>query len=142
VTILPITLTFAAVAALMNLWLGWRVGQVRIAEKVLTGDGGNMRVICRMRAHSNYIEYTPFLLILMAGIELASGSPLALWAVGAVYFLARVAHAFGMDATDKPGKGRGIGIGITMLVLLGLALWALWIAYMAPRVTTVAVGMG
>jgi uncharacterized protein len=135
--VLPVTLTFAAVAAIMNIWLGWRVGQVRIAEKVLTGDGGNMRVICRMRAHSNYIEYTPFVLILIAAIELAGGAPMALWIVGAVYFLARIAHAFGMDATDKPGRGRGIGIMATMLILLGLGGWALYISYATPHVPTV-----
>lgn len=125
---LPVTLTFAGVAALLNIWLGWRVGQVRMAEKVLTGDGGNHRVLCRMRAHANYVEYTPFVLILIAAIEFSGGWPLALWAVGAVYFLARVAHAFGMDAS-KPSKARMIGISVTMLTLLGLAVWALVLSY-------------
>jgi uncharacterized protein len=125
---LHVTLTFAAVAALLNMWLGWRVGQVRMAEKVAMGDGGNMRVTCRMRAHANYTEYTPFVLILIGALELAGAWTLALWAVGAVYFLARIAHAFGMDAVEKPGKGREIGILTTMIVLLGLAGWALYIA--------------
>lgn len=125
---LPITLTFAGVAALLNLWLGWRVGQVRMSEKVSTGDGGNHRVICRMRAHANYTEYTPFVLILIAALELSGAWPLALWAVGAIYFLGRIAHAFGMDATS-PGKARMIGISVTMLTLLGLALWALVRSY-------------
>ena len=130
--ILPITLTFAGVGGLMNIWLGWRVGQVRISEKVLTGDGGNMSVTARMRAHSNYVEYTPFVLILIAAIELAGGWPLALWIVGAFYFFARIAHAFGMDAS-YPSKARQIGIIVTMLVLLGLSVWALVLSYDAPR---------
>ena len=134
-TILPVTLTFAAIAGLMNIWLGWRVGQVRMSEKVLTGDGGNMRVIARMRAQANFVEFTPFVLILMGAIELAGGWPLALWAVGAVYFLARIAHAFGMESTDKPGRGRGPGILVTMLVLLGLSGWALYTAYTVPHVS-------
>ncbi|MEP6786488.1 MAG: MAPEG family protein, partial [Sphingomonadales bacterium] len=125
---LPITLTFAGVAALLNIWLGWRVGQVRMKEKVLTGDGGNQHVICRMRAHANYTEYTPFVLILIAALELSGGWPLALWAVGAAYFLARIAHAFGMDATT-PSKARMIGIAVTMVTLLGLAIWALVVSY-------------
>jgi uncharacterized membrane protein YecN with MAPEG domain len=125
---LPVTLTFAGVAALLNIWLGWRVGQVRMAEKVLTGDGGNHRVLCRMRAHANYVEYTPFVLILIAAIEFSGGWLLALWAVGAVYFLARIAHAFGMDAS-KPSRARMIGISVTMLSLFGLAVWALVLSY-------------
>ena len=54
--ILPITLTIAGAAALINIWLMIRVGQVRSSEKVSIGDGGNENVIRRMRAHSNYIE--------------------------------------------------------------------------------------
>lgn len=125
---LPVTLTFAGVAALLNVWLGWRVGQVRIREKVLTGDGGNQRLICRMRAHANYTEYTPFVLILIGALELAHGWPLALWLVGAIYFLGRIAHAFGMDR-PYPAKGRQIGTVITMLTLVGLAIWALVVSY-------------
>ena len=126
--ILPVTLTFAAVAALMNVWVGARVGQVRIAEKVLHGDGGSARVLARMRAHANFVEYTPFILILIGAIELAGGWPLALWAAGALYFIARIAHVFGMEALEKPGKGRGFGIAVTMLTLLGLAGWAAYLA--------------
>lgn len=137
--ILHVTLTFAAVAALMNIWLGWRVGQVRISEKVLTGDGGNVRVICRMRAHANYAEYTPFVLILIGALEVSGAWPLALWVAGAIYFLGRIAHAFGMDATDKPGKGRSIGIMTTMLVLLGLAGWALYVVATGPLSVTVPI---
>lgn len=124
--ILPVTLTCAAIAALINAWLGWRVGQVRMSEKVLTGDGGNQTVICRMRAHANYTEYTPFVLVLIAAIELARGSTTALWAIGAVYMLARIAHAFGMDAA-YPSKARMAGVIVTMLTLLILAGWAIWI---------------
>ena len=63
---LPISLTIAAGAALLNLWLATRVGRVRGQEKVSIGDGGNDRLIRRMRAHSNYIENTPIVLILLA----------------------------------------------------------------------------
>ena len=121
--ILPITLTIAGAAALLNIWLGWRVGQRRISEKVSIGDGGNERLACRMRAHANFAEYTPFVLILIGLIELAAGSEIWLWAVGALYILARIAHAFGMDR-PAPNPFRMAGIMITMLTLLGLGLYA------------------
>jgi uncharacterized membrane protein YecN with MAPEG domain len=123
--ILPITLTIAGAAAILNIWLGWRVGQVRISNKVSMGDSGNPAVIARMRAHANYAEYTPFVLILIGLVEFAVGTTLWLWAVGAVYLLARIAHAFGMDV-QPPGRSklRGIGIVVTMLTLLGLGLYA------------------
>lgn len=123
---LEITLVIAAAAVLLNLWLAVRVGRVRTSEKISVGDGGNEMVTRRMRAHSNYAEYTPFFLILLAAIELATGSNLWLWIVSIVYILGRIAHAFGMDGR---GKLRMIGILTTMLVLLGMAIWAIVIAY-------------
>lgn len=123
---LEITLVIAAAAALLNIWLAMRVGRVRTQHKVSVGDGGNEAVTRRMRAHANYAEFTPFFLILLAVIELATGSSLWLWGVAIIYILARIAHAFGMDGN---GKLRGIGILTTMLVLLGLAIWAIVIAY-------------
>jgi uncharacterized protein len=133
--ILPITLTIAGAAAILNIWLGWRVGQVRMSNKVAMGDAGNPAVIARMRAHANYAEYTPFVVILIAAIELAIGTELWLWAVGAVYLLARIAHAFGMDV-QPPGRSklRGVGILVTMLVLLGLGLYAVAIPQLAAQV--------
>lgn len=120
--LLPATLATAAACALLNLWLAIRVGQVRTSEKVPLGDGGNPRVIARMRAHANFTEFAPFVLILIALIELARGPHPFLWAVGGVFVLARVAHGLGMD-TWKPG--RMIGTLGTMLVTLGLAIAAL-----------------
>lgn len=128
--ILPITLTVAGAAALINIWLMIRVGQVRTSEKVSVGDGGNEKVIRRMRAHSNYIESAPFVLLLVAAIELASAtSPTWLWIVGGLYLLGRVAHGVGMD-DGKFGKGRMIGTIVTMLTLLGLGIYAISIPYL------------
>src|SRR5918998_3828282 len=98
--ILPITLTIAGAAALLNVWLARRVGQMRLAHKVSIGDGGNEALIARMRAQANFIEYTPFFLILLGLIELAIGSRVWLWVVAVIYILARIAHAFGMDRSQ------------------------------------------
>src|SRR4051812_30958863 len=95
--ILPITLTITGAAALINIWLGRRVGQMRLTHKISIGDGGNEALTARMRAQSNFVEYTPLVLILIGLIELAVGSKLWLWVVGVVYILGRIAHAFGMD---------------------------------------------
>ncbi|WP_339692904.1 MAPEG family protein [uncultured Parasphingorhabdus sp.] len=128
--ILPITLTVAGAAALINIWLMIRVGQVRSSEKVSIGDGGNENVIRRMRAHSNYIESAPFVLLLVGAIELASTtSPTWLWIVSGLYLLGRIAHGVGMD-DGKFGKGRMIGTLITMLTLLGLGIYAITIPYL------------
>ncbi|MBX9885627.1 MAG: MAPEG family protein [Novosphingobium sp.] len=121
---LPITLSAAAAAALINIWLGIRCGQVRVAEKVPMGDGGNQRLICRMRAQANFVENTPFVLLLIAALELAHGQSAALGAVAGVYMLARIGHALGMDGGTF-ARGRLIGTMITLLTQAGLAIWAI-----------------
>jgi uncharacterized membrane protein YecN with MAPEG domain len=131
--ILPITLTMAGATTLINLWLAFRVGQVRTREKVMMGDGGNMAVIARMRAHANFTEYTPFFLILLGLIEYAWGTSGWLWGAGILYIVARIAHAFGMDR-PAPNAFRMIGMLVNLLVLLGLAITAIAIPYTAPAV--------
>lgn len=137
--ILPVTLTIAGAAALLNFWLAMRVGRVRVSDKVSIGDGGNARLTARMRAQANFVEYTPFVLILLGLIELAVGTSLWLWGIGGAYIVGRILHAFGMEAS-MPGKLRMIGIVITMLSLIVLAVWALVIPYLSyqPAVTNVA----
>ncbi len=127
-TMLPITLTIAGAAVLINIWLGLRVSQLRLRHKVSIGDAGNDRVACRMRAHANFIEYTPLFLILLAAIELARGPQTWLWGVSIVYILARLMHPFGMDR-PAPNPLRMAGALITWIVLLGLAAYAISIPY-------------
>ncbi len=128
-TLLPIALTAAGAAALVNFWLALRIGRVRTAEKVSIGDGGNPLLIARMRAQANFVEYTPFVLILIALIELALGSSLWLWVVSGVYIIGRVLHGIGMGGQ---GPWRLIGTVVTMLVLVGLALVALTLPHLSP----------
>ena len=123
---LEITLVIAAAAALLNIWLAMRVGRVRTAEKISVGDGGNELLTRRMRAQANFVEYTPFVLILLALVELSRGSNMWLWIVAILFVLGRILHAFGMDGRERL---RMIGTVTTMLVMLGLAVYALVIAY-------------
>ena len=125
---LPVTLTIAAGAAIVNIWLMVRCGQARTKESVSIGDGGNEFVIRRMRAHANFVESAPFVLILLAALELSQGTSNWLWGIGIAYIVGRLAHGLGMDGGSF-GKGRLVGTLITMLTLLGLAGWALWTVY-------------
>lgn len=125
--ILPITLCAAASGALINIWLAIRCGQVRTSEKISMGDGGNDKLIRRMRAHANYIENTPIVLVLVAVLELAREGNMWLAVVAGVYMLGRVLHGLGMDGGSF-GKGRMIGTMVTLLTQLGLAIWAILIA--------------
>lgn len=141
--LLPLSLTEAGAAALINLWLAIRVGQVRTAHKIMVGDGGHTGLTAAMRAHANFIEYTPFVLILVVLLELAYGPAVWLWLVTAAYLLGRLAHALGMVEPAPPLKLRMIGTIVTFLTLLGLGGAALYTTYgemQRPRAAPVIEG--
>lgn len=129
--ILPITLTIAGAAAILHVWLSLRVSSLRRRLQIGVGDAGNEVVARRMRAHGNFAENVPIFLVLLAGLELATGGSLWLWGAAILFVLARIAHAFGMD---RPGANplRVGGIVLSWLVLLGLGLFAILIAYQSP----------
>ena len=110
---------------------------MRTREKIFVGDGGSEPVTRRMRAHSNFVENTAFVLILLVLVELGVGSSMWLWGVGALYLVGRILHALGMDGMMW---GRMAGTVITMLTQLGLAIGAIAIVYLTPTgITTTAV---
>ena len=125
--LLPTTLSLAAAAAVINFWLAIRCGRIRAKAKISIGTGGNDLLERRMRAQLNFVENTPWVLLLIAGIELAGKGGAWLAPVGAIYMVGRVAHGLGMDGTALE-KGRGIGTMITMLSQLGLAVVAVLVA--------------
>ena len=144
-TILPIALVLAGLCTLINLWLSIRTGQVRGREKISIGDGGSEPLIRRMRAQANFIENAPLVVVLVALVELCTGTSLVLAVLALLFVVARIAHAFGMDGW---GPGRMAGTGATMLIQLVLAVWAIAIPIVAhhdmqrtqPSETIVPVG--
>jgi uncharacterized protein len=123
--LLPTTLSLGAAALLINFWLGLRCGQIRSKEKIGIGDGGNDLLIRRMRAQANFIEQVPLTLLLLGALELAGKCPIWLTALGGLFLLGRIAHAFGMDDTFKPGRGIGMLTGMVLqLALVVLAVGA------------------
>lgn len=125
--ILQTTLSLAAAAALITIWHMVRIGRLRMAEKVMHGDGGNAPLMRRMRAQANFVENTPFVLILVGVIEASGKGGIWLAVAGALFMLGRVLHALGMDSVEANAL-RGIGTILAMLTLLGLGVVAVLIA--------------
>ena len=123
-TVLPITLLTAAAAVFLNIWLGWRIAEHRVEFKVSVGDGGHEPLLRRMRAQSNYIEQTPFFLILLGGLEFGGANRPALGAIAAIFVVARIAHGIGMDGGPLH-RWRAMGISISVLCSIVLAIWAI-----------------
>ncbi|HTN13546.1 MAG TPA: MAPEG family protein [Sphingomonadaceae bacterium] len=125
--LLPTTLCLAAAAAIVNIWLANRIGQLRQKLHVSIGDGGHDLLARRMRAQLNFAENVPVVLVLVAAIEFSQKGGLWLAIVGAIFMLGRLLHAFGMDG-GKAQWGRMVGIVSTLLAQAGLAVAAVLIA--------------
>lgn len=105
-----------------------------MSGKIMIGDGGDQQMLERIRAHANFTEHVPLTLILMAGIELASGhGSLWLWLAGGMLVIARIAHAIGMSR-PSPNIFRAGGALISWGLILALSLWALWLGLMPQPV--------
>lgn len=126
--VLPVTLVLAGSCALINLWLAVRCVRRRLGAKIMNGDGGDAIMQVRGRAHANFVEYAPFVLVMTGAIELARGASPWLWGVTALFVLARIAHPIGMER-PAPNPFRAGGALVTWFVTAGLAAWALAIAY-------------
>lgn len=124
---LPITLLTAAALGAINLWLALRIVRMRLRDAVLIGDGGDDLLAGRMRAHANLVEYAPFVLVLLALIEVARGSGAVLAVTALTFVIARIAHPIGMDLR-RSNLPRAGGAVMTWLVLAFLIVWAALVA--------------
>ncbi|HVI06519.1 MAG TPA: MAPEG family protein, partial [Sphingomicrobium sp.] len=124
----PVTLISGASAVVVNAWLGSRIGRLRHELKVSIGDGGQEPLIRRMRAQANFIENAPIFLILLGALELSGANRIGLAGIAAIFFVARIAHAMGMDGGSSQ-PGRKYGIILSGLASIVLAIWALVCAF-------------
>jgi hypothetical protein len=123
-TAVPVTLAATAAAALLNIWLGGRIAKLRKEFKVSVGDGGHEPLLRRMRAQANFIENAPFILILIAGLELSGANQLVLALIAAIFILARIAHPIGMDGFELR-RWRMVGMMGSSLSMITLIIWAI-----------------
>ena len=91
------------------------------------GDGGNADLLVRMRTHSNFIEYVPLLLVLMALLELSAANRIFLMAFGGALIVFRVLHAIGMPRR-APNLYRAIGAAGSILLMILAAGYGLILA--------------
>ncbi len=127
-----VTSGYAALLALIYLVLSARVVAGRFGLDILHGDGGNAQLNRRIRAHANFAEYVPLILILAALLEARATSRYIIHALLLPLLVARLAHPFGME-TREGSLGqyafRGAPIVVTFLVMTvaaALLLIDLW----------------
>ena len=99
-----------------------RVISQRFSEKISYGDGGNKNMIKAIRTHSNFVEYTPFALLLIAMAELQNAGGLVLNLLGLTLLAGRILHAYGFGRTPQIVILRRLGMLLTFTAILVAAI--------------------
>jgi len=126
---LTMTLITAGMLGVVYAFLAATVIRSRIKNRVSLGDGGNPELLARIRAHGNFAEYVPFILILMGLVELAGGNRTVLMWSGIALVLFRVLQAVGVWKRVAPQQLRIAGTSGTLVLLVYYSVWAIVIGY-------------
>lgn len=132
VPLLPhVALLFAGLHALLLLLLSARVSRWRYRAEAAFGDAGNKDLARAIRVQANFIEYVPIALLLLALLELGGLPARWLWGMGTLLLLARMLHAWGLSLSAGRSFGRYWGTALTWMVLMAMAIAAVWMALLA-----------
>jgi uncharacterized membrane protein YecN with MAPEG domain len=121
--VIPVTAVVASATSLLALVLSYRVTVYRRRFKSGLGTNGDRDFEAAVRAHANLMEYAPLTLVLLGVGELNGVSELWIYALGMLFVVSRLAHAWGfIQSRGGQHMGRFFGTAGTWLTLLVLAL--------------------
>ncbi|MGM0586305.1 MAG: MAPEG family protein [Pseudomonadota bacterium] len=123
---------YAGLMGLLMIVLSVAVVRERLRAGVSIGDGGDARLASAIRAHANFSEYAPLVLLMIALAALAGAPAGAVHALGAGFAIGRVLHAVPFLKPGAPMFFRQAGMVLTYaaaalaaLALIGHALGAM-----------------
>jgi uncharacterized membrane protein YecN with MAPEG domain len=119
---------YLGLLALIYAALALEVARLRRGNRILFGDGENVRLRSAIRAHANFVEYVPIIALLVAMLEISGLSTTWVHVLMGALLAARLLHPLGMYSKPRTWQfsaGRVGGIVITISVLIAAALFAL-----------------
>lgn len=123
-----VTSIYAGLLAFFYLVLSYRVIQSR-AHGVSLGDGGDPVLLRRIRAHGNFAEYVPLILLMIGILELGGLPVYVLHILGLTLLIARLLHGYALSFTESFKFGRFWGTALTFLLLLVCGALCLYQAF-------------
>ena len=121
-----ITALYAALNAILNVYLANRVSTVRGKEKVAVGLGGSSALEIAVRIHGNNAEFVPLALLVMLLAELCGGASAPLHVYGGLLFVGRLLHPLGMTR-PAPNVFRWVGTALTYVGIVAASGWLLYL---------------
>jgi len=124
-----ITSAYLGILALLYLVLGLQVSRLRRGHRVLFGDGDNIKLRSAIRAHANFAEYVPLIVLMVAMLEISGMPAMPVHLLMGALLVARLLHPLGLYVGPRTLQFqicRVGGISLTLLVMLAAALLLLW----------------
>lgn len=121
-----ITALYAATLALVYLVLSFAVVRRRQRDGAAWGDDGQGPLMRLIRAHGNFAEYVPMVLVLLLLAEIQGSPALLLHLTGASLLVGRLVHAFALVARPAAIAWRVVGMVLTFNALGAGTLAVLW----------------
>jgi uncharacterized membrane protein YecN with MAPEG domain len=115
---------FIGIFAVLQIPLTVIVGYRRARTGIQFFDGGDPTLLRRMRAHGNYTETVPIVLLAMMAAELTGAPAWLLWGGGTSLLIGRLMHA-AILILKGWGIARAIGMILTFIPMLGFGAWCL-----------------
>ena len=119
---------YLGILALLYLVLGLQVSRLRRGNRVVFGDGDNIKLRSAIRAHGNFIEYVPIIALMVAMLEMSGLPAMRVHLLMGALLVSRLLHPLGMYVGPRSWQFqiyRVGGIVLTWLVLVGAAVIAL-----------------
>lgn len=116
------TAIYSALLALIFAALSVRSLYLRRHLGIGVGTGNDPQLIKALRAHSNFIEYTPLCLILLYFLETVLGATSTVHIYGLMLIFGRSIHAFGISQVEENYNFRVIGMFCTLFVLISSSI--------------------
>jgi uncharacterized membrane protein YecN with MAPEG domain len=117
---------YAALLALLFVYLSVRTARMRKNLRVAVGDGGNTLMLRATRVHANFAEYVPLSLVLIFFVETGAAQAWFVHGLGATLLAGRALHAWGVSKEREKLMFRVAGMLMTMLVMIAAAVFILY----------------
>ena len=125
---LTITAFYAALLGLVYIALAGNVFGYRRRHHVALGHGDDPVLERRIRAHGNFAEYAPFILLLIGFAEAQGGVPWLIHGLCAALVIGRAIHAVGISRANEDYRLRATGMALTLTSCGAASVVNLWLS--------------
>ena len=119
---IPVTALFSSILFFLYYYLAKNVIQIRRKHKIAIGFAKNKELEQAIAAHSNFSQYVPLGLIMMACMELNKIHFSLIFIAGICFIYGRIIHAKSFLKKTMDLKQRFLGMKFTFWTMIAMAI--------------------